>query len=554
MKKSKFHSLFYFTFLYSSFVWGIDELFFEQSQDSLTYYYNLANHPQNPNDLQNAYNFYFRQKELNHLKKDTLIIISNLRQIAIIQLNMGLYYESESTALEALKILNNFNKRKTDAESHIGLYNHLGRIYRLLDHYDIALDNYKKAERLAQPGEDLNIIQNNIAYVYKEQGRFELAEQKYQALYENSLKDGDSIQIARAIVNLAYVKSKLNRPDALDLMNKGLRIRLKINDNYGLYSSYKHLYEYYKDRNNKAKAKEFGWLAYEIADKINSVSYIEDALSNLVELEDNPVTVRYKKLKDSIIKAQQLQDNKYALIKYNYFEQEKLVKENEIQKEKEKRSKQFYQGIGVFLLFGGFSLYFILRARNRKEKIQQVYDTETRISKKVHDEVANDVYHVMTKLQSNEGDKEVIIDELENIYLKTRDISKENAQIDLEGHFGETLTDLISSYRSEKVNVVTKQLSEVNWASVPYLKKQVVYRVLQELMTNMRKHSNASIVALSFSRSGNKLVINYSDNGTGCKLKKNSGLQNVENRIKSIKGMVNFETEIDKGFKVNIIV
>ncbi len=430
----------------------------------------------------------------------------------------------------------------------------MGRVYRVLHDYDVALDHYQKAEKIEKSKKNLNIIQNNIAVVYKELGKLDLAETKFKEIYENSLTTNDSVQLARSMDNLGFMKSKLNKPAGIDLMTKALALRIRINDLQGVYASYKHLTEYYTDRNDKIKAKLYANKAFLTAKKINSISFIEDALSNLVELDEDPNIIRYKRLKDSMSDAQQLQDNKYALIKYNYFEQEKLVKENEIQKEKEKRSKQFYQGIGVFLLFGGFSLYFILRARNRKEKIQQVYDTETRISKKVHDEVANDVYHVMTKLQSNEGDKEVIIDELENIYLKTRDISKENARIDLEGHFGKTLTDLISSYRSEKVNIITKQLSEVNWASVPYLKKQVVYRVLQELMTNMRKHSNASIVALSFSHSRNKVTINYSDNGTGCKLKKNSGLQNVENRIKSIKGMVNFETEIDKGFKVNIIV
>lgn len=70
----------------------------------------------------------------------------------------------------------------------------------------------------------------------------------------------------------------------------------------------------------------------------------------------------------------------------------------------------------------------------------------------------------------------------------------------------------------------------------------------------MRKHSDASIVALSFGRSRNKTIINYSDNGIGCALKKNSGLQNAETRIKSVKGTINFDSAIGKGFRVNISI
>ncbi|MDT8415925.1 MAG: ATP-binding protein [Flavobacteriaceae bacterium] len=486
------------------------------------------------------------------MKRDTLGVVSNLRQIAIIQFNMGSYYDCESTAIEALKLLETLKEDESINDSKIGLYNQLGRVYRVLHDYDVALDNYQKAEKIEKSKKNLNIIQNNIAVVYKELGKFDLAETKFKEIYENSQTVNDSVQLARAMDNLGFIKSKLNKPEGIDLMTKALALRIKINDLQGVYASYKHLTEYYTDRNDKIKAKLYANKAFLAAKKINSISFIEDALSNLVELDEDPNIIRYKKLKDSMADARQRQDNKYALIKYNYFEQEKLVKENEIQKEKEKRAKQFSQGVVVFLLLSVFFTYFILKTRNRKEKIQQVYDTETRISKKVHDEVANDVYHVMAKLQTDAVDRNAIIDELENIYVKTRDISKENAQIDFEEDFEETLADLISSYRSEKVNIITKQLSEVKWSSVIFLKKQVIYRVLQELLTNMKKHSEATVVVLSFEKKGKKISVLYSDNGRGCHLKKGIGLQNTENRILSVKGTLNFETEIGQGFKAFI--
>lgn len=180
--------------------------------------------------------------------------------------------------------------------------------------------------------------------------------------------------------------------------------------------------------------------------------------------------------------------------------------------------------------------------------------TETRISKKVHDEVANDVYHIMTKLQSSAMVNEEVLDDLEDIYVKTRDISKENSALNVKENFGELLNDLLVSYNGEKVNVVTRNLSKIDWNAISELKKTSVYRVLQELMTNMKKHSEASLVALTFEKVKKKIVIKYSDNGVGCKVVKNSGLLNVENRIVSLNGTITFESKLNKGFKVKITI
>jgi signal transduction histidine kinase len=89
---------------------------------------------------------------------------------------------------------------------------------------------------------------------------------------------------------------------------------------------------------------------------------------------------------------------------------------------------------------------------------------------------------------------------------------------------------------------------------VPEIKKITLYRVLQELMTNMKKHSNATLVALTFNHAKKKITVEYSDNGVGCTIKKHVGLQNAENRIKTIKGTIIFDSQTNQGFKTKIIV
>ena len=90
--------------------------------------------------------------------------------------------------------------------------------------------------------------------------------------------------------------------------------------------------------------------------------------------------------------------------------------------------------------------------------------------------------------------------------------------------------------------------------TVSEIKKTTLYRVLQELMTNMKKHSQANIVVVVFSQKNKKVTINYNDNGIGTTLKKHNGLQNVENRIQSVNGTITFTSTVNKGFKANIIL
>ena len=74
-------------------------------------------------------------------------------------------------------------------------------------------------------------------------------------------------------------------------------------------------------------------------------------------------------------------------------------------------------------------------------------------------------------------------------------------------------------------------------------------------MVNMKKHSKAKLVAISFKKDRNQYFINYSDNGIGLEfdtLSTKNGLKNVETRIKSINGTITFETSLNNGFKAFI--
>lgn len=102
--------------------------------------------------------------------------------------------------------------------------------------------------------------------------------------------------------------------------------------------------------------------------------------------------------------------------------------------------------------------------------------------------------------------------------------------------------------------ITIQNISKINWNKSSEIKKTSLYRILQELMTNMKKHSKATQVLLSFEHSKNKIRLGYRDNGVGGQLNNKNGLQNMENRIKAVDGSITFDTEPEKGFSATIII
>ena len=156
----------------------------------------------------------------------------------------------------------------------------------------------------------------------------------------------------------------------------------------------------------------------------------------------------------------------------------------------------------------------------------------------------------------NPEKKEVLLENLDAIYGKARDISRSNSAIPTDEKFEAILQDLINSFNSETVNVILKNSPPLDWNKVNPSAKNAIYRVLQELMVNMKKHSDANLVLLAFSSSSKGIEIKYSDNGKGIASNDftKKGLQNAENRILAIQGTLTFDSEPEKGFRAKLII
>ncbi|MFV5695194.1 ATP-binding protein [Flavobacterium sp. LB3P122] len=530
------------------------------------HYYTLAEKHLENQQNDSAFYYYNKIKSNSDVSTDNEKIIYSLLKMAIIQQNQGDYSSSETTATEALSIF----QKKTNPAFKCAILNLLGINYENLFDFDNALHYYKLTYNQADNESQKAVLKNNIAVVYMDKEDYRRAIQILLPLTLNKSFPKDDENKARALDNLGYCYFKIGDSKSHNYLNQSLKIRKQIGDDFGIMASYIHFSEFYKDANSK-KSNSYARMAYEKATKINSVNIRLKSLAlligNSIGNESKKFSMLHLNITDSINKVRQKAKNQFAKIKYDSKkEKEENLKlktqkaENALQLEQQKNKNQLlYFVVGIILLISIFISHFLI-AKSKREKIEISYHTEIRIAKKLHDELANDVYHTMafaeTQDLSNSQNKEKLLNNLDTIYSRTRNISKENSTIETGSLFIFNLKDMLSGFNTNEVNILANGIDTINWTTLENNKKITVYRVLQELLVNMKKHSQCSLVILTFKKNENKLQIDYTDNGVGATFdekKSKNGLLNVENRIQAIKGTTTFDTKYNKGFKVNII-
>ncbi|MEL1255974.1 ATP-binding protein [Flavobacterium sp. DGU38] len=510
------------------------------------------------------YNFN-KAKIISETLKDSANIVYNLIRMASIQQITGDYYGSKQTLTEALPYI-----KKKDIVS-ASVNNFFGIADKELSLYDDAIYYYNEAIKACTDSISKQSPLNNIATVYIEQKKYEKAITILESILNSKFLDATTLKISKSRVqdNLgyAYFKKGINDKGLL-LMNESLKTRSLQNDSYGIIESHLHLSEFYVKTDSK-KSNEHALQAYKSATKLNSIDERLRALQFLILNDFSEKNIEYAKkyitLNDSIIKIRNNYKNKFAKIKYDSKKEKDENQKLRLEKAENSLALQKAKYQRIFFIIGIASLFFLLfylkkryENRNRIEKIKMAYDTETRIAKDIHDELANDVFYAITYTQTqslaSENSKEMLLQNLDNIYSRVRGISRENNDIDTGANYSANLKEMFSAYNSNSTNVIITNIEKVNWDLIEDLKKIAIQRVLHELMVNMKKHSNASIIVVKFESDSHNLFIDYSDNGKGCDKSKiiKNGLQNMENRIMATKGTITFDTEPDKGFKVKI--
>lgn len=492
--------------------------------------------------------------------------ISTLTRMAIIQQNQGDYSGSEVTITKALP----YTKYAKNQLPIWNLYITLSTNY--LDSYD-----YKNAILYSQKALQLNTKDSKKIIAKKNIGTALIQEKKYdEALdifipletqkeaIENKVFYGSLLDN----IGVCYFKTN-NFEQASYYMNKGLEVRKEIKNSLGLANSYIHLAELHEEQ-NPSLAKKYMDLSYAEFSKINNTDGQLSSLKMIVKNSTGTELKKYSSLYIDLIytvdEFKQKAKNQFAKIKYDSKrEREENLKlkthktENELKLEKQKNRNIISYIIIVLSLCLILILYYYLTSKANREKIEAAYNSETRISKKLHDELANDIYHTMAFVENKNlsltENKQQLLNNLEIIYSRTRDISRENCSINTDKNYILSVKVMISGFNTSNINLMINGLETISWDEVEKTKKTAVYRAIQELLVNMKKHSDASLVAIVFKEINKNITINYTDNGKGIDITKmvlKNGLHNIENRILAIKGKIDIDSDLGKGFKVFI--
>lgn len=541
----------------SIFIFSLFLFFLQCSQKKSTfkternYAYDKATEYRDHLKSDSAFVYYLKAKEEFLRYGDMNGVAKSLINMSVIMCDKGDYFGSIEMSIDAKKALS----IKNDSISKNLLasnFNTMAIASKELKNYDDAISYYQQAIKLTTNKNHILAYYNNIGDVFFKKNRNNIA----VLYFKKALSTSDSIDYARALNNLAKTSKGKN---SISNILQALKIREHLNDYWGVNSSYATLSNYYYDI-DKNKSLIYATKMYDVAKVLKSPDDQIEALQKLIILE-NPEKSKqyfliYQKLNDSLQTARSKAKNQFALIRYETeknkadfqkAQADNVKKQNQILKQ--------YAGLGILglVLIGGGVWYRRRKKILQQEKELEVKKTELRYSKKVHDVVANGIHRVMTKLENQEHiDKDTMLDDLEIVYEKSRDISYDHEKNN-ELPFGEKLTEMLKSYSSDDLQLVIIGNEEIHWDKLNKNTQAEIFYVLQELMTNMKKHSKATRVVIRMHRINEEITIRYTDNGVGCeKLSPKNGIKNTGNRMESISGTINFDAVSGEGFKAEL--
>lgn len=499
--------------------------------------------------FQEAIIYYSKQKDSSKISK-------SLIYQGIAQNYTGDILGSEASLVEAL------NYMKEGDESFYSVFGTLGNLKYDQKEYAEAEKWFTKAlrEKIEKFDERVNLINNKSASEYR-QGKYTEALITLKQIDQSKISDSSlKSRIKENAIYINWLKNK-SYPAQKEFEHL-LHNKLKNNDLWGANSSYSHLAEINQNTNPDMSL----YYAKQMLQNAIIIKSPEDRLEAMERIipVDNPFKSKqnfadYKILSDSIQRSRNDYRKNFAYIKYD--SEKKEIENQRLKTQKVQSDSLFFkQSIILLIILLGLILTIVWyrkrQIRLKQENELKIKENQLKISKKVHDVVANGIYQVMTKIENQESfNKNEALDELEFVYEKSRDISYE--KIDLkndEQNFNEKISELVGSFNNDNTNTYLAGNDKSLWKGVKESTLEEVYQVVRELLVNMKKHSKADRVVFKFERENNLIRIYYTDNGIGISgdvIYKN-GLSSTVSRIETINGAIIFDTKIEKGLKINI--
>ena len=262
--------------------------------------------------------------------------------------------------------------------------------------------------------------------------------------------------------------------------------------------------------------------------------------------------------------------------KYNLSKKEQQLL---IVKNNAKRQRLIAAGsiIGLFIAV----LFFIYLYRSRRSKAEQELKSlkqqqqialtqallqgeereRTRLARDLHDGLGGMLAGVKINLsnvlhETTSAELDRVIGQLDDSVTELRRIARNMMpEALLRSGLETALSDLCQSLSNEHRQVASSFMNIAK--TIPRQTQIIIYRIIQELLANVARHSGATEVFVQCSQNGNIFYITVEDNGKGIDRSKHPGnkgmgLENIRSRVDFLKGKIDISSEPGKGTITNI--
>ncbi|MBP9689057.1 MAG: tetratricopeptide repeat protein [Bacteroidia bacterium] len=527
--------------------------------------------------------YYDSALQLRILLKDSGAVTQSLINFGFVYKELGKYSKALVALYDAVKILEKNNDEQTLAYC----YDFIGAVYSQQKKFKYSNAFYQKALTLYLKNNyrsGVAIALNSIGTNYYSLGNTAkgkaLVYQAYK-IYED-LKDIRQLAIISSTLSEIYTNE--NKPDsALILAQKSIKYHLQTNNTRQLGGAYLKLSNAQAKLGKYNEAIISAQKAYELTQstgELNSKKQIAEALSVLYLKQGDfknayQYQIIYGAIKDSLINI--AGERAIAEMQTKYQTEKKDI---EIEKQAiEIKRKQTQLALSIFAIIAVLVVSILLYSRHvlkqkallnaallkeqnmRNKAIIEAEEKErVRIAKELHDGIGQQLSATKMNLSALENkidlaDKhlfDVAIQLVDDAVKEVRSISHNmmpNALIKL--GLASAVRDFINKLGTGdnlKVNLEIVGLKD----SLPANISTVLYRVVQECVTNIVKHAQASVVTIQFIMHQDNLTIMIEDNGVGFDTKninqfEGIGLKNMISRVEFLNGTVDFDSTIGKG-------
>ncbi|NVO01659.1 MAG: sensor histidine kinase, partial [Bacteroidetes bacterium] len=187
-----------------------------------------------------------------------------------------------------------------------------------------------------------------------------------------------------------------------------------------------------------------------------------------------------------------------------------------------------------------------------------------RLARDLHDSLGQSILTVKIKLEEA---KNAEITKKQTIIFETQELLK-NIINDIRNISNDLMPPVLEAFGIEQgLNKICKD-TEINTGikvqfhsnNIPdNLDKKIqiyLYRIAQEAINNITKHSDATDVQITISCQKNTISLNISDNGKGFDINKNdtngNGIMNIKERVELLKGEYKITSTSEKGTQIDI--